>query len=200
MLRHTTRPEVLVAFRVRQHENNSQFEILSSDHKLWWPVVDAEGHVSAAKFSTALENGHPDFLKLLHQQILMPYTYRLPNSFDGLNVRDIIENNRDKIMLLVQIGASRLLVCDDLLYMRGGEPAYVCDRSGTNVLPQYDTITVVDQNSLRPHFIRGVRKLGSYSYNLCEARASEGAVFRADEIERAKAFITEHRKSNSRGT
>jgi hypothetical protein len=193
-LRRATRSEVSVAFRILQHEENNKFEILSFDQELWWPIVDAAGHLGASNFLAALENGHAEFLKLLHRRPFLPYTHRLPVSFDVLNVRKMKGCNREEILGLTREGASRVLLCDDFVYMRGGEPVYLCESPDTHEPPLYNYISVADVNSRRPNYFYGVHKLGGYSYNDFESLALNGAVFAADECELARAFVIEQEK------
>jgi hypothetical protein len=124
----------------------------------------------------------------------MPYTHHLATSLDGLNVREIRECNRDEILALVHRGASRLLLCDDFVYMRGGEPIYLCGYSSIHEPLQIDSICVADVNSRQPNFIRGVRNIGCCRYDEFEALACNGAVFAADECELARTFVMEQEK------
>lgn len=211
MLRYADASETQIGFRVtrRYKEFLSTYEIIAVDNDLYWPIVesdhsvdsdqawsniDPDRHVTVVDFLDGIKQGNRDYLRVLHG-VQLPSAYGLRKSITELNARIDPSDRREELLVKAQRGGSQLLAYDGFMYLRGGEPVYVCQGRGWNHLlskASLDGIKVVDSRSRWQNTHYGVRSRGSYDRYALDPRAKAGEIFLADELTMAKSLVADN--------
>ena len=193
-LQQATPAEAPVAFLISIRATHGKFgpiEVRSFQDDLWWPVVHHRQLVTSSELRGRFAVGDIYFLSLLDPR----FGWRMERvqKEDDLDVRQIERSTRDEMLAVAQSGSSQLLLCDDIVFMKGGEPVHICDLSWRSDRRRYrSTVMVVDPKRILCGGVRSPSSFGSCTRSEFDRCASQGAIFRADEIEKAKAFYAGH--------
>lgn len=144
-LRSVTRSVMKPAFRIeRQRARGHSFtEIFRLDGALWWPVVLHPPFWNKQFFFNALENGIPSALETISIDVL--WAGKAIDEFDPFFVGRIVGSTEEEMRTMVERAAGNLIVVDDEhLFIRGGEPIYVVSR---DVKSPSDTLLAEVANS-----------------------------------------------------
>jgi len=117
------------AFRVERQRasGRSVTEIFRFDEALWWPIVFHPPFWNKQFFFNALENGIPAALEALSIDVL--WAGKAIDEFDPFFVGRIVGSTEEEMRTMVERAAENLLLIDDEnLLIRGGEPIYVAPR------------------------------------------------------------------------
>lgn len=123
--------EAFRAFRVTSakpsHGTEIPYDIRSFDKGFWWPVLDrARNLMNRNEFLTGLASGKYESLQILNPALLWFSGYQPTyEQYFGDRVGDRIEeNSSEKSYAEIQRGATRIMLCDDLVYFAGGAPVF----------------------------------------------------------------------------
>ncbi|MCX7321295.1 MAG: hypothetical protein NT113_18040 [Hyphomicrobiales bacterium] len=125
-LRSVSKSVVEPAFRIeRAHEKGRSItEVFRLDGALWWPIVFRPPFGNSQFFLNALENGIPAALEAISIDVL--WAGKAINDFDPFFVGRIVASTEAKMRAMVGKAAGNLILVDeDQLFIRGGEPIYV---------------------------------------------------------------------------
>jgi hypothetical protein len=193
-LQQATPAEAPVAFLISIRATHGKFgpiEVRSFQDDLWWPVVHHRQLVTSSELKHRFAVGDIYFLSLLDPR----FGWRMERvqKEDDLDAQQIERSTHGEMLAMAQSGSSQLLLCDDIVFMKGGEPVHICDLSWRSDRRRYrSTVMVVDPKRILCGGVRSPSSFGSCTRSEFDRCASQGAVFRADEIEKAKAFYAGH--------
>ena len=203
--------EARPAFRIHllSAHTKASYEILEVGNRLFWPVVDVSNRrIRVDELLAGLRSGKAATLQHLAGPVIFHDIDQTVEDQHEPNDVEVISNKKEMLLAELQRGAADILLIDDFVYREGGEPLYVRPaipkvydfepysppRSNISLLisrlssiddkpTTYGDIFVVD-----PQLRTSTQSLGYISPEVFEYSLLSGAVFRADEIERALAL------------
>jgi hypothetical protein len=120
MIRSVDESEVKPAFRIHWHDRARETtKIIHFEDGLWWSV---QGAAPARRLVAALATGEPAALGLLDPNLVTDRKIRATSEvFSG---HRIVLDGLYAARALVQRGATNLIIVDDQIFVRNGEPLY----------------------------------------------------------------------------
>ncbi len=125
-LRSVSKSVMKPAFRIERESarGRSVTKIFRLDGALWWPIVFRPPFWNKQFFFNALENGIPAALEAVSIDVL--WAGKAINEFDPFFVGRIVGSTEQEMRTMAEQAAQNLIVVDDdHLFIRGGEPIYV---------------------------------------------------------------------------
>jgi hypothetical protein len=119
-----------------------EFEVRHHGGSFWWPVADENGLVAASDFEHGLAQGS-SHLGLLHADIGLRGSRQFADEdefWKSVEVRQIKNTGQEKSYARAQRGASRLLFCDGVVHIRGGEPVLCATLNEEETTAQIDAV------------------------------------------------------------
>lgn len=204
--------EVRPSFRIhlrsehQAHFNVHSYEIIHFDGGLWWPLIDQSGLVTVDEFLAGLATGRATSLQHLLGR-MFTQVEKASNESELEAAKEIGQSDQDEVLAKLGRGVSETLLCGNSVYRRGGEPVYLrpisrvhtarCDvrfllaglfRGDRFERPLiYDPLSIADP--LRDSWLSAF--VGQVEPEILEESMFFGAIFRADELERARALHQE---------
>jgi hypothetical protein len=117
------------AFRIERHSARgcSFTEVFRLDGALWWPITFRPPFWKKQLFFDALENGVPVALEAIGIDVF--WAGKAIAEFDPFFVGRIVESTEPEMRTMAERAGQNLIVVDDEhLYIRGGEPMYIAPR------------------------------------------------------------------------
>lgn len=135
-IRTVTAERAPVVCHVRPGENSftPEFLVRSFDGRLWWPLFDGPRPMTARNYMASATKSDGVFLSMMN---LSPATiYSSPRRdarqfFEQIIARQVDSRSREERWSLAHNIAHRTLFCNDLVYLKGGNPLYFGLRCGT---------------------------------------------------------------------
>lgn len=201
--------EVRPSFRIhlrsehQAHFNVHSYEIIHFDGGLWWPLIDQSGLLTIDEFLAGLATGRATSLQHLMGRMFTQVEEASSGS-ELDSAKEVGQSDQDEVLAKLGKGVSKTLLCGDSVYRKGGEPVYLrpvsrvhtarCDvrfllaglfREDRFERPLiYDPLSVADP--LRDSGLSA--SVGQAESEILEESTFFGAIFRADELERARAL------------
>ncbi len=128
-LRAVSKSVMKPAFRIERESarGRSVTEIFRLDGALWWPIVFRPPFWNKQFFFNGLENGIPATLEAVSIDVL--WAGKAINEFDPFFVGRIVGSTEQEMRTMAEQAAQHLIVVDDdHLFIRGGEPIWVTPR------------------------------------------------------------------------
>jgi hypothetical protein len=174
-IRTASSSQVQIAFKIKwHHESEEVAEIIQFEGNLWWSLP---GRPPASLFVEALAAGDGAAVGLLDERLVTsarPFATR-----EQLTARKVVHDGRDDAIARVNTGATGILVVDDSVFVRDGDPLYVL----WNELNGFST---------RNEPIRGNRWHSRHpSFDDITDAFTFGRVFAADRVAEAVTFATQ---------
>jgi hypothetical protein len=204
--------KVRPSFRIHLRSENPRdfnvhsYEIIHFDGHLWWPLIDQNGPVKVNEFLAGLATGRAISLQHLLGRMFAQVD-AASNGSELHSAREIGQSDQDEVLARLSKGVSETLLCGESVYKRGGEPVYLrpvsrvhmarCDvrsilaglfRGDRVDRPLiYDPLSIADplRDSRLPSSV------GHAESEILEESMFLGALFRADELEMARALHQE---------
>lgn len=130
-LRSVSKAAMKPAFRIERESAKGRLvtEIFRLDGALWWPIVFHPPFWNKQAFFNALENGIPAALETISMDV--PWAGKAINEFDPFFVGRVVGSREQEMRTVAERTAQNLIVVDDEhLFIRGGEPIYVAPADG----------------------------------------------------------------------
>jgi hypothetical protein len=200
--------EVRPSFRIhlrskhQAHFNVRSYEIIHFDAGLWWPLIDQSGLVTIDEFLAGLATGRATSLQHLTGRMFT----QVEEASSGSELdatKEVGQSDQDEVLAKLGKGVSKTLLCGDSVYRRGGEPVYLCPVSRVHTVrcdvrfllaglfreDRFERPLIYD-----PPFVADPLRDSGVSASVGQAEPEIlqesmffGAIFRADELETARA-------------
>ena len=208
-----TSAEARLAFQINllidhhRPPHRDSYDVLDVDGRFYWPVVDYMGRrLRNGEFLAGLQAGQRTSLEHLLSSISYSTTRGEPHELEG--ARDI-STNEDTVLAELQRGAAEILLIGDFVYREGGEPLYartvlypLADVNpydppfNANASELISRLTLIDDRPIGfgeiyvvdPMLRHSAQSVGYIDPKDLDESLLFGAIFRADELDRAFAL------------
>lgn len=128
-----------VAYRVkraagpssRRGDDIEHYEIRSFAGLLWWPLVGRDGQVSTSTFLEMAIGGHQSANLTFDPKATLPFIDAPSEKeyFERHRARELISSDRAEHWARVLRGAAKVIFCEGVVLVEGGEPAWFGEAS-----------------------------------------------------------------------